>query len=75
MVASWKQRKEMQVNLKQWRKLKGYSLLEVAAMLDRASPSTIHYWEKIGIKRNKVRMELKRFSLGEITDFGGCSDE
>ena len=59
------------MNLKQWRKSKGYSLLEVAAMLDRASPSTIHYWEKIGIKRNKIQMELKRISLGLITDFDG----
>ena len=40
-------------------------------MLDRASPSTIHYWEKVGIKRNKIQMELKRISLGLIIDFGG----
>ena len=59
------------MNLKEWRKTKGYSLNEVAAMSDKASPSTVHYWEKNGIRSNRMRTELKRISLGEITNFEG----
>ena len=59
------------MNLKEWRKTKGYSLNEVAAMADKASPATVHYWEKNGIKSNRVRTELKRISLGLITNFEG----
>ncbi len=59
------------MNLKQWRISKGYSLQEIAALLGRASPATIHYWERNGIKRNKIQNELKLISLGGITNFGG----
>lgn len=49
--------------------LMGYSLMEVAAMLERKSPSTIYYWERLGVKRAKIRDELKRISLGKIDKF------
>lgn len=57
------------MNLKQWRLSMGYSLKEIAAMLDRSSPSTIYYWELRGVKRAKFKDELKRISLGKITIF------
>lgn len=63
------------MNLRQWRESKGYSLLEVAVMLDRKSPATIYEWEKRGIKLNRIRMELKRISLGAITHFKGMENE
>jgi len=57
------------MNIKEWRKFKGYSLMEVAAMLGRKSPATIFYWETRGVKRARLRDELKRVSLGLITNF------
>ena len=59
------------MKLKEWRESKGYSLLEIAVMLDRKSSATVHSWEKKGVKRSRIQMELKRISLGLITDFGG----
>lgn len=60
------------MTLKEWRISKGYSLKEIASMLDRSSPSTIYYWESRGVKRAKFKDELKRISLGKITNFGAC---
>lgn len=60
------------MNLKEWRKLKGYSLKQVAVMLDKTSPSTIHYMEQNGVKSDRVRTDIKRVSLGKVTNFDGC---
>ena len=60
------------MNLRQWREEKGYTLLEVAVMLDRKSPATIYQWEARGIKRDSFKSALKRISLGKIDDFGAC---
>lgn len=62
------------MNLKEWRESKGFSLLEVAVMLDRKSSATVCNWEKIGVKRSRIQTDLKRISLGLITDFGGSDD-
>ena len=58
------------MTLKQWRLSKGYTLHQVGAMLSKTSPTTVHYWEKNGIKRDRIQTDLKRISLGAITDFG-----
>lgn len=60
------------MNLKKWRTTQGYSLREVAALLGKNSPSTIFYWEVRGVKRAKFKDELRRISLGKITNFGAC---
>ena len=57
------------MNLKQWRKEKGYSLRQVAAMLDKNTHQAVHNIETRGARTDKTRMDLKRLSLGKITDF------
>lgn len=62
------------MKLREWRKNKGYTLRQVAAMLDISSPSTVHDMEKYGVKKDSRRTDLKRISLGEISNFDGEND-
>ena len=57
------------MNLREWRKSKGYSLREVALLMDRKSHQAVHNIETRGATFKRVQGELKLLSNGEITDF------
>ena len=60
------------MNLKQWRGLNGLKLREIARILGRNTPATIHAWEARGVKSERIQLELKKLSKGEITNFEPC---
>lgn len=59
------------MNLKQWRKSKGFTLMEVAKICNKRSPGTVINWEKNGINSAKTQKKLKILSDGLITNFEG----
>ena len=59
------------MNIKEWRKSKGYTLKEFAKICNKKSASTVLKWEAEGVDSGKLKEKLKVISDGLITNFEG----